>query len=79
MSRLPPGTVLQAVSNDHADEPMDYEIPAGDLVLIMRQNGDEHYGDTTMLSLATGVLYRVEYTSDCRYEAMDDTYEVFEP
>jgi hypothetical protein len=79
MSQLPVGTLLRCLTTDHADEPMDYEISIGDLVIIAAQAGDKHYGDTTMLSLMTGVFYRAEYSSDCLYETMEDCYEVFEP
>jgi len=79
MSRLPVGTLLRCLENDHADEPFNHEILTDDLVIVVAQGGDEHIGDTTMLSLMTGVCYRVEYTSDCRYEAMDNTYELYSP
>ena len=78
MSQIPVGTVLLAVHDDIADEPMDHLILADDLVLVMRQEGDNHFGDTTMLSLTTGVIYRVEYSSDCPYEAMKETYVVLD-
>ncbi len=79
MSRLPIGTLLTCLSNDLADEPIDHKIFAGDLVVVTAQAGDKHYGDTTMLSLTTGVFYRAEYTSDCYYEAMTGCYEVYDP
>ena len=78
MSQIPVGTILRAINDDLADEPMDHLILADDLVLVMRQAGNKHIGNTTMLSLTTGVIYRAEYTTDCQYEAMDHTYEVFE-
>ncbi len=78
MSQIPVGTVLRAVNDDLADEPMDHMIFADDLVLVMKQAGNEYVGDTTLLSLMTGVIYRTEYSSDCPYEAMDATYEIFD-
>ncbi len=79
MSQLPVGTLLRAVHDDHADEPFNFEILVDDLVMVVAQDGDKHHGDTTMLSLMSGVFYRVEYTSDCPYEAMENTYELFTP
>jgi hypothetical protein len=37
------------------------------------------YGDTVMLSLSTGVLFRAEYKRGSLYDLMEDSYTVYEP
>jgi len=79
MHSLEPGTLLTCLSDDHADEPFNHEIEAGDLVVVVWQNNTRSAGHTTFLSLTQGVFYRTDYRINSPYDRMEDAYEVFEP
>lgn len=78
MHKVPVGTVLVCVSADHADEPHHHEVLPDELVLVVGQRATG-YGDTVMLSLSTGVLFRAEYKRGSLYDLMEDSYTVYEP